>query len=94
MTTTWADLGVIGENLVQSFFGSYVALSLATFAAILLIYLYYGVPFDIAIVTLTPMLFVFGGAGWLGANQWILLVVAALLALIATPFLRRAYTGR
>jgi len=92
--TTWNDLSVISENLVQTFFGSYTALSVAVFFALFITYLWYGVPFDITLSTLLPLFVVFAGAGWLGANQWIVGFGAIMLARVATPFLRQAFAGR
>jgi len=91
---SWSDLGVISEKLVQGYFGSYVALSIALYFGFLMLYAYSGVPLTVAFTVLTPLFAVFASAGWLGANQWIVGLSLILLALIAAPILIRIYGGR
>jgi hypothetical protein len=92
--TSWSDLAVISESLIQGYFGSYAALSIAVYFGFLLLYSYSGVPLNVAFAVLTPMFAVFATVGWLGASAWVVGLSLILLALIAAPVLIKVYTGR
>jgi len=90
---TFADLGIISQKLVEGYFGNYLALAVALYFVFLTAYLFNGVPFNVAFVTLTPMFSLFVTSGWLGANEWIVGLVLVILALIIAPVLFNIYNS-
>jgi len=90
---SFADLGIISQKLVEGYFGNYLALAVALYFVFLTAYLFNGVPFNVAFVTLTPMFSLFVTSGWLGANEWIVGLVLVILALIIALVLFSIYNS-
>lgn len=83
--TTFENLNILNENLVQYFTGSYVTLGLLICVIFAIVLLTNGLDFSYVVTMTIPLLGFFVAIGWFGTvtnNQWIinagLLVVSVI----------------
>lgn len=79
--TSWADLGIVSDNLVTYLFGSYVVFAIVMTLIFLMVLLAVGMELKYALPLSLPIIGLFGLSGWLGGSPIVngILIVAAIL---------------
>ena len=83
--TTFENLNILNDNLVQYFTGSYVTLGLLICLIFLLVLLARGLDVRYAVTFTIPLLGFFTAIGWFGTvtnNQWIINVGLIVVSVI------------
>jgi len=91
MAFEFTDFQVLSDNLVAYLFGTSFVLGVVIYVGYLVYLVKNGIPTNVSVIALTPLLAAFSVGGWLGASTWALTLSLILLGATTATVLIRTY---
>lgn len=89
MVLQWSDWSVLHDFLVNYYLGSEIALSVIILVLVFSVFVANGIPFNFALVSVTPLVAGFAVGSWLVEYTWALNFALLIVGLIYSTTLSR-----